>query len=151
MRHHSRCAGGTVRSCTACTRCRCGSHDDADREHFVRLSSGLIGNDAAKAAVSQAGFIEYLNELIANTTKNLGGNVLSGLIRARDDDDRLNHDELLATLRAATVPIELSGARINAGDVVLVSLLAAGRDESPTPWVDDSTLIRGVHALPVRP
>ncbi|MFE1764181.1 cytochrome P450 [Streptomyces angustmyceticus] len=173
----------------------------ADRAAVRRWSHDLFAAgapdtvDRASHALS-----DYLTRLIAARRENLGDDVLSGLIAARDDADRLSEAELvslavllvvaghettthligngmlallrdealrsrlradpallpaaveeflrhdgpitLATFRFATEPFGLGGARIGAGDVVLVSPGAANRDPARFAAPDEVSLDR---------
>ncbi len=173
----------------------------ADRAAVRRWSHDLFAAgapdtvDRASHALS-----DYLTRLIAARRENLGDDVLSGLIAARDDADRLSEAELvslavllvvaghettthligngmlallrdealrsrlradpallpaaveeflrhdgpitLATFRFATELFGLGGARIGAGDVVLVSPGAANRDPARFAAPDEVRLDR---------
>ncbi|MFJ9467790.1 cytochrome P450 family protein [Streptomyces caniferus] len=152
---------------------------------------------------------DYMTRLIAARREDLGDDVLSGLIAARDEADRLSEAELvslavllvvaghettthligngmlallrddalrarlraepallpsaveeflrhdapitLATFRFAVEPFDLGGARIDAGDVVLVSPGAANRDPARFVAPDEVRLDRHRRAGPVDP
>ncbi len=184
---------------------------EPDRAAVRRWSHDLFAA-AAPDTVDRASHAlsDYMTRLIAARRQDLGDDVLSGLIAARDEADRLSETELislavllvvaghettthligngmlallrddalrsrlradpgllpaaveeflrhdapitLATFRFATEPIELGGARIGAGEVVLVSPGAANRDPAQFSAPDEVRLDRHVRtAHPDRP
>jgi pimeloyl-[acyl-carrier protein] synthase len=54
-------------------------------------------DDNAKLVAAGASFIEYFGALIDERRKSPGDDILSALIAAADDGDRLSHDELIGT------------------------------------------------------
>ncbi|WP_406223473.1 cytochrome P450 [Streptomyces decoyicus] len=184
---------------------------ERDRAAVRRWSHDLFAA-AAPDTVDRASHAlsDYMTELIAARRQDLGDDVLSGLIAARDEADQLSEAELvslavllvvaghettthligngmlallqddalrsrlradpgllpatveeflrhdapitLATFRFATEPIELGGARIGAGEVVLVSPGAANRDPAQFSAPDEVRLDRHIRtARPDRP
>ena len=72
-----------------------------DRPQFSRrtrqiaaASSGALG-DMLRSLPSMYGFVRYLRGLIERRRKALGDDLLSGLIRAEEEGDRLDEDEIL--------------------------------------------------------
>ncbi|WP_328381738.1 cytochrome P450 [Streptomyces sp. NBC_00400] len=174
---------------------------EPDRAAVRRWSHDLFAA-AAPDTVDRASHAlsDYMTRLIAARRENLGDDVLSGLIAARDEADRLSDAELvslavllvvaghettthligngmvallqddalrsrlradpgllpaaveeflrydspitLATFRFATEPFDLGGARISAGEVVLVSPGAANRDPARFTAPDEVRLDR---------
>ncbi|MFJ9667251.1 cytochrome P450 [Streptomyces sp. NPDC101219] len=55
------------------------------------------GEAAEKAVRASLEFSEYLRELIAERRKNPGDDLVSGLIAAHDEDDRLTEQEMIST------------------------------------------------------
>ncbi|MEU3948952.1 cytochrome P450 [Streptomyces sp. NPDC029526] len=55
------------------------------------------GEAADKAVRASVEFSEYLRELIAERRKNPGDDLVSGLIAAHDEDDRLTEQEMIST------------------------------------------------------
>ncbi|WP_044365620.1 cytochrome P450 family protein [Streptomyces natalensis] len=175
---------------------------ERDRAAVRRWSNTLFAADADDVVDRASHELSaYMTELIAARRRDPGEDVLSGLIAARDEGDRLTEPELVslavllvvaghettthligngmlallrddalrarlradldllpaaieeflrydapltvATFRYATEPLELGGARIGAGDVVLVSPGAANRDPARFPAPDAVRLDRG--------
>ncbi|MDT0454706.1 cytochrome P450 [Streptomyces sp. DSM 41527] len=174
---------------------------EPDRAAVRRWSRDLFAA-AAPDTVDRASHAlsDYMTRLIAARRETLGADVLSGLIAARDEADRLSEAELvslavllvvaghettthligngmvallrddalrtrlradpgllpaaveeflrydspitLATFRFATEPFDLGGARISAGEVVLVSPGAANRDPARFVAPDEVRLDR---------
>ncbi|KPC60359.1 cytochrome P450 family protein [Streptomyces chattanoogensis] len=175
---------------------------ERDRAAVRRWSNTLFAAADPDDVVDRASheLSDYMTELIAARRDSPGEDVLSGLIAARDEEDRLTEPELVslavllvvaghetttnligngmlallldaplrarltadpgllpgaveeflrydapltvATFRYATEPIELGGARIAPGDVVLVSPGAANRDPAQFPAPDAVRLDR---------
>ena len=162
----------------------------ADRDDFRAWSATIVSNTATPAAYQSDGtaMIRYFTALLAARRHEPAEDLLSALITARDEGDRLSENELVsmaflllvagrettvnligngmlalllnpgqlarlrddpsllsgaveellryvnpvsnATLRFACEPVEIGGARIGRGEVVLVSLSGANRDPS---------------------
>jgi cytochrome P450 len=162
----------------------------ADREDFRAWSATIVSNTATPAEYQSDGtaMIRYFTALLAAKRHEPADDLLSALITARDQGDRLSENELVsmaflllvaghettvnligngmlalllnpgqlarlrddptllsgaveellryvnpvnnATLRFACEPVEIGGARIGRGEVVLVSLSGANRDPS---------------------
>ncbi|MGW2634769.1 cytochrome P450 family protein [Streptomyces chattanoogensis] len=175
---------------------------ERDRAAVRRWSNTLFAAADPDDVVDRASheLSDYMTELIAARRDSPGEDVLSGLIAARDEEDRLTEPELVslavllvvaghettanligngmlalllddplrarlaadpgllpgaveeflrydapltvATFRYATEPMELGGARIAPGDVVLVSPGAANRDPAQFPAPDAVRLDR---------
>ncbi len=79
---------------------------EADRDAFRPLTAALVktlepivsDDDAARAEAAAAEFGVYFTDLIAERRAAPADDLLSGLIEARDGDDALSHDEMIATL-----------------------------------------------------
>ncbi|ASO19474.1 cytochrome P450 [Actinoalloteichus hoggarensis] len=157
-----------------------------DRDDFRRWSNLLLDVDSEETGPASASMAAYLMRLIAAKREAPADDLLTALIQARDDEDRLSERELvgmvfvllvaghettvnligngvhallrhpdqlaalkadpgllpgaveeflrfdgpihLATMRWASTDMTLYGARVSAGDPVLVSLLSANRD-----------------------
>ncbi|MFJ9419872.1 cytochrome P450 [Streptomyces sp. NPDC101227] len=175
---------------------------ERDRAAVRRWSNTLFAAGDPDAVVDRAShdLSDYMTELIAARRLAPGDDVLSGLIAARDEEERLTEPELaslavllvvaghettanligngmlallldetlhaavrddpgllpgaveeflrydapltIATFRYATEPMELGGALIGPGDVVLVSPGAANRDPAQFPAPDALRLDR---------
>ncbi len=162
----------------------------ADRDDFRAWSATIVSNTATPAAYQADGtaMIRYFTALLAAKRHEPADDLLSALITARDEGDRLSENELVsmaflllvaghettvnligngmlalllnpgqlarlrddpsllsraveellryvnpvsnATLRFACEPVEIGGARIGRGEVVLISLSGANRDPS---------------------
>ncbi len=72
----------------------------ADRETFRRLSNVIVQDDcdAAEMAAAAGEMDDYLVALVAAKREAPGEDLLSGLVAARDEGDRLSEDELVAML-----------------------------------------------------
>jgi cytochrome P450 len=73
----------------------------ADRAHFQRWTTIIVAADASQWAIVRAvpaiwRFMRYLRRLIAAKRRQPADDLLSALILARDGDDRMSEDELLA-------------------------------------------------------
>jgi cytochrome P450 len=126
------------------------------------LLSGLIGARDAGDRLSEDELSSMVFLLLIaghETTVNLIGNGVHLLLSDRDRWDRLRADPALlpsaieeflrfegpvetSTYRFAVEDLEIGGAAIRAGDSVLVSLLAADRDEDRFPEPDELRLDR---------
>jgi cytochrome P450 len=172
----------------------------ADREDFIRWTRVLVENDPTEINDALTQFHAYLTALVSTTKENPGDNILSGLVRAKQEHDSLSEQEListamllliaghettvnligngmlallqhpdqwrvlrgdptlvpqaveeflrydgpvhLSTFRTAAEPFSLGGVDIQTGDLVLVSLLAANRDEARFPNPHDFDVTR---------
>ena len=170
----------------------------ADRDDFRAWSATIVSNTATPGAYQADGtaMIRYFTALLAAKRHEPADDLLSALITARDEGDRLSENELVsmaflllvaghettvnligngmlalllnpgqlarlrddpallsgaveellrhvnpvnnATLRFACEPLEIGGARIGRGEVVLVSLSGANRD--PSRYADPDRL-----------
>jgi cytochrome P450 len=79
---------------------------EADRDAFRPLTAALVktlepvvsDDDAVAADAAAAEFGVYFTDLIAERRADPADDLLSALIEARDGDDALSHDEMIATL-----------------------------------------------------
>ena len=168
----------------------------ADRDDFRAWSATIVSNTASPGAyqADATAMIRYFISLLAAKRREPGDDLLSALVAARDEQDRLSENELLsmvflllvaghettvnligngmlalllnpgelarlradpsllasaveellryvnpvnnATYRFAAEPLEIGGARIGTGEVVLVALSGANRDPSRYPDPD---------------
>ncbi|WP_237572943.1 cytochrome P450 family protein [Mycolicibacterium lacusdiani] len=93
---------------------------EEDAPRFSTWSKALIGAPnrrfPATALPSVLGFLRYLRRLIAERTLNPRDDLISALVTARDCDDRLTHDEVLAMVVLL----------LTAGHETTVNLIASG-------------------------
>ena len=126
------------------------------------LLSGLIGVRDAEDRLTEDELSSMVFLLLIaghETTVNLIGNGVHVLLADRSRWDRLRADPSLlpgaieeflryegpvetSTFRIATEPMEIGGQQVAAGDVVLVVLLSANRDEERFPEADQVRLDR---------
>jgi cytochrome P450 len=69
----------------------------ADRPRFQQWSNGMIEQRPEVSLPASAAMVPYLAELIAEKTARPADDLLSALVAATEDNDRLTGDELLAT------------------------------------------------------
>ncbi|APU14021.1 MULTISPECIES: cytochrome P450 family protein [Actinoalloteichus] len=69
---------------------------DEDRDDFRQWSKYLLDVDSAEAGPVSASMAAYLMRLIATKRDDPGDDLLTALIQARDDDDRLSEQELVS-------------------------------------------------------
>ena len=170
----------------------------ADRDDFRAWSATIVSNTASPGAyqADATAMIRYFISLLAAKRRDPADDLLSALIAARDEEDKLSENELVsmaflllvaghettvnligngmlalllnpgelarlradpsllasaveellryvnpvnnATYRFAAEPLEIGGARIGTGEVVLVSLSGANRD--PARYADPERL-----------
>ena len=168
----------------------------ADRDDFRAWSATIVSNTASPGAyqADATAMIRYFISLLAAKRRDPADDLLSALIAARDEEDKLSENELVsmaflllvaghettvnligngmlalllnpgelarlradpsllasaveellryvnpvnnATYRFAAEPLEIGGARIGTGEVVLVALSGANRDPSRYPDPD---------------
>lgn len=69
---------------------------DADLDHWRGWAVGMAGPDLDVIAESTRGIVAYMRDLIATKRRNRGEDVLSSLIDAHEDGDRLTEEELVS-------------------------------------------------------
>jgi cytochrome P450 len=126
------------------------------------LLSGLIGVRDAEDRLTEDELSSMVFLLLIaghETTVNLIGNGAHVLLADRSRWDRLRTDPGLlpsaieeflryegpvetSTFRVATEPLDIGGQKVAAGDIVLVVLLSANRDEQRFPGADEVVLDR---------
>jgi len=174
-----------------------------DQHKFHKWSAACLGTSKLKMFLSTPtllAFIHYIKRMYRSRRTQPGGDLVSALIEAREDEDRLSENELIAmvvtlaiaghettvnligsgtlallehpdqkerlienpslissaieellrftspvetaTTRYATQDIELGGALIRRGNLVLAAIASANRDERTFPNPDDLDLSR---------
>jgi cytochrome P450 len=96
-------------------------------DHLGHAFGVDVAQHAAAIVAAWDEFDEYLDDLIARRRRQLSDDVLSDLIRARDDGDRLTHEEL----------VNLALILLNAGTDTTRNQLAAAVDafcDHPDQW-----------------
>jgi len=93
-----------------------------EREHFRTLSNGIaFANGPAEVATASFEIAGYLTDLVALKRKEPADDLVTALVHARDDDDRLDEDELVAmTFLILTAGYETSGHLIGNGILTLL-------------------------------
>jgi cytochrome P450 len=96
-------------------------------DEIVRMFSDNVTNDAPDIVRAMDELGAYLDALVARRRHSLGDDLISSLIRAEDDGDKLTHDEL----------IMLAGTVLTAGIDTTRNQLAAAVDvlcDHPSQW-----------------
>jgi cytochrome P450 len=72
--------------------------DEADLQRWTNMFTAMTTYSAEEIAESVEQMNSYMNSLISERRDNLGDDVLSNLIRAKDGHDALSEEELVATI-----------------------------------------------------
>jgi cytochrome P450 len=118
----------------------------ADRWRFRALSSDIaFGTDPEAIGKASEGMADYLQKLIADKRASQDDDLLSALIRTRDEGDRLTETELVAmAFLMLTAGFETTGHLIGNGIVALLSnpdqLTALRADPALLPAVVEEAL-----------
>jgi cytochrome P450 len=93
-----------------------------ERDHFRTLSNGIaFASGPEQVATASFEIAEYLTELVALKRKDPADDLVTALVQARDEDDRLDEDELVAmTFLILTAGYETSGHLIGNGILTLL-------------------------------
>jgi cytochrome P450 len=108
----------------------------ADRPRFQEWSNGMIGQRPEVSLPASTAIVAYLTDLIAEKAAHPAGDLLSALVAATEDGDRLTADELLATALLLLVAGHETTANLIGNSVPLL--------------LTDPDLVATLHASPGR-